>query len=253
MRFNFFLENKLEDKITLDQSTSTEIPYHLHSCLSSLKDRRGFCTQFNAMLSLVISTALECGFIGDWNRGESLSQYVMNWSYSFDRNILIDLSNIPKDLVDDGVDEVQIRLSYTLSRRFLIRLDILKSADLIIIVARHCNENSTIKSTKSVAISVSRYVIRNRLSEDCYASSFQNLKELSIKLKNEIFLPLRDEIYTFLDCKMLYPSLLGIPDDILLLIFKRYLKTKDICSLSLCCRSLHKISSPYLRNKSKIE
>lgn len=238
----------------MDQSTQQEIPYHLYQCLSSLKNRNGFCTQFDAMIALVISSALESGFIGEWNVGDNLNEFALSFNYSFDRSALIKNSKLPyKIQFEEGIDEIRIIFSYTLSRKMQIILEIIRSADLIIIIARHRNEISSIKSTKSAAFSVSRYIIRTRIPEECFASSFQNLKEFSIKIKNQIFLPLRDEIYSCLDCKMCYPSLLGIPDDILILIFEKYLKTKDICSLSLCCKQLHQISSPYLNNKSKIE
>jgi hypothetical protein len=63
---------------------------------------------------------------------------------------------------------------------------------------------------KSLYLPVSRYV--PLLKKQNKPACFRNLRELSIKLKNQIFLPIRDGILMTFNCFV--PSLQGIPTEI---------------------------------------
>lgn len=257
--FNFLsniLAESSSTKTLIDQSTLEEIPLHLSSCLCCFLNKNGLCTQIDAMTAILISLAHECGFVGDWlSQKFDVRSYALSWSSSFDRRLLLDSSNLPKGLKfnENDEDSFGIPFFYSISPQQMITVNCVKSSDLLIVVAHHQFNETSVKVTKSLAIPISRYVVRPRIPKDSFATNFRHLRELSIKLKNQIFLPLRDEIQLRLSGDHLYPSLLGIPDEILLLIIRRYLKANDINSLSLCCKRLNKISSPYLNNKSKVE
>lgn len=208
------------------------------------------------MTAIVISLAHECGFVGDWYAQEfDVRNYALTWSNSFDRRLLSDSAKVGNGLkfYNDDEDHFKLLFFHSVAQQQSIAVDLVNSGDLLIIIAHQQFDETSVKVTKSLAIPMSRHVIRPKISSDNFSTNFRLLNELSVKLKNQILIPLRDEIMQRTDVDRLYPSLMGIPDEILLVIIRRYLKTKDISSLSLCCKRMHKISSPYMNNKSKVE
>lgn len=68
--------------------------------------------------------------------------------------------------------------------------------------------------------------------------SFRNLKDLSIQLKNEIFLPIRNTMLSISECNFPYSSLLGVPIECLQIIMK-YLNRNSKIALSRTCKQLN--------------
>lgn len=233
-----------EPTITLDQSTLQIIPCHLRKLILSLGRRP---TQNDVMNALVMCAAMETGFIGDWcfnddtDADEVLRGYARNWSFSFDRRMIRDFARMPT--YDDSITHKTFKLKFSLWPDNDIHVHSLDSGDFILVMARNA-DNSVMSSTKSIALPVSRYVISKNINLSNLPVSFRNLRELSMRLKNEIFLPLRNNILGSTP----NPSLQGIDLDVIL----PYLKRKDVVSLASTCKSISAFCVPYItRNKSK--
>lgn len=196
------------------------------------------------MNALVIALGLETGFIGAWCCGEDvedvLRAYSLNPFYSFDHRLLIDFAQMPTHDNDDPHKTFRFKCSLKSDSEILVHS--FDSNDLLLLTC-HVTDNSVMSSARTVPLSISRYIIHKRPSLKDLPSSFRNLRELSIKLKNELFLPLRDEI---LGDSMNHPSLTGIPFDTLYHIGK-FLSRKDLLSLSSACKNLRKIKPPSIQ------
>lgn len=209
---------------------------------------RKLSAKIDLINGLVVAVAIECGFVGDWCCCGDFKTYALNWSYSFCRQLLMDSASYPPGPENEGP---QIsKFSFSLDPQSVITVHSLESGDYLILTAILNGGASAMTSVKTVAFSMSRFVINNKLNSRNLPANFRNLRELSILLKDKIFLPLRNEIYRQSSCEFPYPSLDGCPAEILLKI-TRYLKPKDIASLSAVCKSVNEKTVPYLRNKSR--
>lgn len=204
-------------------------------------------TQIEAMNLLIVNFALETGFIlTDWD--DDLDKYNLHWSYSFDRKMLEDFARLPARIDFDEDMTLTFKLSLKPERQICVSTAI--CGDLFMISA-YLIESSVMISTRSVIVPASRYVITRKLNISNLAINFCHLRELSIKVKDEIFLPLRSNIFIESSLTMPNPSLQGLSDDCLLHILP-YLVKKDVFSLSRTCKSCCSVAIPYLhRNKSK--
>ena len=216
--------------VTLDQSTIKNIPNHLRRLISHIGKNNP--TQIELMNALVIASGLETGFIGDWCYGEEdikdvLNAYALNRYYSFDRRLLLDFAKMPTQ-PDDSHNIFRFKFSLEPEREILVYT--IDSGDLLLVTA-HLIDNSVITSTRNICLPVSRYIVRKRPSLQDLPGNFRNLRELSIKLKNELFLPLRNEIFDFL-------SLQGMMFNVLKFDIRKYLKRKDLQSLSCTCKTI---------------
>lgn len=222
--------------VTLDQSTLHRIPNHVEKLILGFGERSP--TKIDLMNAFVIASGLETGFIGDWccdaNIEATLSAYQINWSYMYDRRLLMDFAIMKPESQPET-----FKFKFILKPEIEILVHCFESGDLMVISARLV-DNSVINSTKTLAIPLSRYIIRHKF--DFKNLPFRNLQELSINLKNEIFLPLRNNIFqeTKSEWLGLYPSLHGINFDLHRLII-RYLNKKDIASLSATCKMFNQI------------
>ncbi|CRK86218.1 CLUMA_CG000125, isoform A [Clunio marinus] len=235
-----------EPTLTLDQSTLQIIPSHLRKLLIQLKGATP--TQYNVMNCLVVALALETGFIGDWCYCDDvLKNYALNWSYSFDRRLILDVANLPIDFSNNNTSKI-LKFKFSISPNNEIVVLSVDSGDLLILSA-YLNDNRTLKSTSCLALPVSRYVIK-AINLNNLPSIFRNLKELSIMLKNNLFLPLRNKIYSELTLKFPNPSLVGTSEFILPIII-RYLNKKDLVALGSTCKTIHNVISFYKSNKKE--
>lgn len=209
-------------------------------------------TQTESLNCLVCAVALETGFFGDWHtwcKDDDLETYQLHWSYSFDRKMLEDFSQMPQTDLDD---DMTFKFKLSLRPEKQIGVQTFRCGDLFMITAHLIEKNSVMISTRSLALLASRYVIYRKLNSNL-PINFRHLRELSIKVKNEIFLPLRNSIFLQLPLTMPYPSLQGLNDDSLLYIL-RYLPKKDVKSIAATCKSLRSIAFPYLcRNKVRLD
>jgi hypothetical protein len=206
-------------------------------------------TKCQVIQALVVALNLECGFIGDWCFCDGIENaYNISWTSLTDRRIMKNFAILRTTAQDDDAAQI-LKFKFALAPQNEISLICLESGDLIIMTAiRSSLDGNSVNSTRSLAIVTSRYFVTKKLNSSNVSASFRNLRELSIKVKNELFLPLRNDIFCESSCKSLYPSLNGLPEDCLLLIF-RYLKSKDIVNLSLSCKNIRETSVPYLKKK----
>lgn len=202
------------------------------------------------MNALVICCALETGFVGDWCFNEDddvenvLSTYAQNWSYSFDRQQILDFAKMPT--TDFFLPHQSFKLKFSLEPDNEINVHSLDSGDILLLSA-HLIDSSVMSSAQSIALPVSRYIISKTINTSKLSISFRNLGELSIKLKNEIFLPLRNNIFGD-KCNPSLQGVLGSREEMIL----QFLKRKDIINLSMTCKLIRARTVPYLmRNKLK--
>jgi hypothetical protein len=201
------------------------------------------------MYTLVVASGLETGFVGDWccngDTEDILRAYETSWSYSFDRRLVLDFAQMPP--TDLNELHIIFKFKFTLSLDD-VTVHCFVSDDLITLVAQLTGK-SVITSARSLALPVSRYVISHKMNLNNLPANFRNLRELAIKLKNEIFLPLRNEIFSVSTCKSPYPSFHGLPADVIMMILP-HLKLKDVASVALVCHDLKAAVDPFLkRNK----
>lgn len=205
-------------------------------------------SKFQVVQALTIALGLESGFIGDWCFCDGVENaYNISWTSFIDRRLLENFSTLKpaKDRDDEDTHQI-LRFKFSLAPQNEIIFHCLESGDLLIFSVVHSLfPDSSITSTRSLAISMNRYFVTSKLNPVNFPNCFRNLRELSVKVKNELFLPIRNDIFSKSSCKSIYPSLHGIPDDCILLIFK-YLKLKDVISLGKSCKSIHEKSVPYL-------
>lgn len=188
------------------------------------------------MNALVITTGLETGFIGAWclsdEMGDVLNAYALNGCYSFDRRLLVDFAIMPAN--NDEYNKT-FKFKFSLNPRRGILVHSNDCGDLLLLTA-HFIEESVITSTRTVPLSISRYIVLKRPNLKELPKNFRNLREFSIKLKNELFLPFRNEILN--ESHNVYPSLQGLPVDILKHDICKYLKSKDVLALSRTCKTI---------------
>lgn len=209
---------------------------------------RKLTAQIDLINGLVVAVALECGFVGDWCDGDcsDVKTYALSWSYSFCRQLL-DLTSYPPEPEEDG--PAVFKFVFSLDPQNVIIVHSLESGDLLILTAILNGEAAAMTSAKTVALPISRFVINKKLNSRNLPANFRNLCDLSILLKDKIFLPLRNEIYRQSSCESPYPSLDGCPVDVTLKIIS-YLKRKDITSLSTVCKAINASTVLYMsRNK----
>jgi len=232
---------------TLDQSTLLALPLHLRKIIHQMHAKKRSLCQFDAIYALVYSCALETGFIGDWCSSEMLDAYAVNINYSFDRRLILECATIaPSSSSAQETAHLALKLKLTHVPEIQITVHMLDSGDYCLLTA-HLTDNSRMMSTSCLTLPVSRYVISKRLDHANLPSCFRNLRELSIKLKNQLLLPLRNDIL----CDKQNPSLAGQPDDYILMLLKYLRNSKDVIALSSVCRRFRSLCIPYLQNKSK--
>lgn len=241
--FGHFLD---EPTLTLDQSTLHIIPCQLRKLLVSLGPHP---TQIEAMNAIVICAALEAGFIGDWcfddddELTEALKNYALSWYYSFDRRLVMDFAKMPP--VARASQHQSFKLTFANEPILKIHVHCLDGGELLLVSANRI-ENSVMSSTYSIALPVSRYVVSKTLNFSNLPSSFRNINELSISLKNDIFLPIRNSLIG----PRLRPalgSILRIDCHMIL----RYLKKSDLAALAVTCKEMYALFRPYMIRKIK--
>lgn len=205
-------------------STIDAIPPHLHRALSDSKN----ISLLEVMKVLVTHVALECGFVSN---NLSIHNYSYTWFYSFDKMVFEDCTFKSLNSSQD------MAFMFVMDREqggIIVKCH--EVGDLVIVSAYEDNSKNVIHC-ESLAIPVSRYIPFKKLITPL-TSSFRNLKELSFKLKQNIFHPLRNKIYY--RNQQTSPWLNGMPEFILEKIHK-LLSKKDRQNLRRVCKTQHQI------------
>lgn len=211
-----FVLSLLDDIIMLELSTISKIPSHLQRILSE----RNF-SPIDILNALIYYVAIESSFLSDRVDGSS---YIYTWYYSFDKRVF-------EDIQCDHFAR-KMGLKFVMNQSCEFTLELIELGD-IALVTIYENSNSKVTHCESVAIPISRYIPFKKLLNPI-SSSFRNLKELTHKLKHELFHPLRNEIYQ--RSRNVSPWLNGLPEEILISIYK-YLDVKSKKNLSQTCKA----------------
>lgn len=202
--------------VMLDMSTIHQIPFHLQRILS---DRNLSCIDVLNALSYYVG--LECGFI---KSQLDASSYSYTWYYSFDKRVFEDLQY--------EHFERKMSLKFVMNQSHEIVLECLDLGDIAMITAYEKSDKK-VAHCHSIALPVSRFMPFKKLLRPL-PSSFRNLKELSDLLKNEIFHPLRNEIYD--RCSNTAPYLNKMPQQFLFAVY-RHLDVNSKKNLSRTCKT----------------
>jgi hypothetical protein len=188
----------------------------------------------------------EVGFVGDWI--EPPSHLSLNWCYAFDRRVFELCTTAPQ--IGDN-NELRLVFKFALDPERKVVLSSLLSGDIALLTVfelENIDRESLTRHSKSMAIPISRYVPFKKLCENM-PNSFRNLKELSIKLKDELLLAIRNEIYR--DRYSPTPCLTGMPDIIVIKIFKYLPRKADVHNVRCSCRRLNDVYRAYVHNKKR--
>lgn len=157
---------------------------------------------------LLISIGLECGFY-DVEVKPQFCRYKIN---NFDKNFIIECATQTANYQPNTNFFNKFVFKFTRDPEARVLISCILSAESVIVTACHLKNNSRVTSGFSIALPLSRYVPFN-FNRDFPHKTFRKLKELSRELKNNIFLPIRCDIYRNLG--LINPSLFGIPEEVL--------------------------------------
>lgn len=209
-------------------STIDTIPAQLHRALS---DSKNISLQ-DVIKAIVTHIALESGFV---KSSTSTHPYTYTWFYSFDKKVFEDCTYNSSDSSQQNTI-----FKFVMDQQFHINVKcFFEVGDLVIINAYEENNLSNVIHCESLVFPISRYIPFKKLITPL-TSSFRNLKELSFKLKQNIFHPLRHDIYYRNQQFSSSPWLNGMPEFILENIHK-CLNKKDRRNLRLTCKTQHQI------------
>ncbi|CAG9799435.1 unnamed protein product [Chironomus riparius] len=239
------LENQHDKIITLDLATLDKIPDQLYNILRVASTQN--YTQFTLLNCIVLYSAYESSLIGDWCQID-LSNYTLSWCSAFNQRIL-EHCTFPKDICINN-NLLQLTFKFTLEQSRKIVLNSLESGDFALLSIYELKDldKTHFVQSKSITLPISRYVPFKKLC-DHVPNSFRNLKELSVLLKENLFIPIRNQMYD--DCAVLScPWLNGLPDCVLVKILK-YLNKKDLHSLKCTCRKQYDLCKAFASNKKR--
>jgi hypothetical protein len=182
----------------------------------------------DVMLPLAYYVALECGFISKRiDQNDFKDEYT--WYYANSSQVLKHLyqDNNDYDLSDD------LELKFVMDPASVIVVKCHEISGDFALIAAYQKSSSKIHCCENVILSFARFMPFKKLVHPI-PSSFRHLKELSIMLKENIFLPLRNEIYR--KNQKISPYLNGMPDHILAKIYS-FLNHRDRCRLRNSCKA----------------
>lgn len=193
------------DMLLLEDGTFHELPSHILQALEALRHKRP--SKMHILRALVYIISLESGF----HTLESTVNF-NNKSGSFN---IVNIKNNIKFTDDIPQDEtVLIRLTlYDSTTDNNYKLLTREIGDGLCITFSYENQPG-----KSIYLSASRYVLNATLKEP--TKCFNNLKELSFKLKDKIFTPIRNNILES-NKNEAFAALTGLPSEVLWIIFRK--------------------------------
>lgn len=212
--------------LLIEDSTRDEVPSHLVTLFKALEPRRP--SRADILAILVYAHALESGFYpsGAVQIGPRIETC---WSYSFNTQFVKTFSSVLPDIYhgyDMGSYDFRLEL-FSHSRQFCLLLA--RETD-----DRLCINFITEQRAHSVVVlPISRYIKRQSLQSP--AKCLQNVKELSMRLRGELFLPMRNAVLAVETS--LYPGLLGLPGELQQTIMA-YLDSKALQQLAITCVSM---------------
>ncbi|XP_058830490.1 uncharacterized protein LOC131689426 isoform X1 [Topomyia yanbarensis] len=229
--------------LLVEDSTKSELSKYLASLLQRFIQQYQSeleINQFDLLLVTIYCISLEAGFI-PWNHQiEDNGKDFRSRYPSYDRRIVRLFSAIvPNNFYNRSNRSYRLNLYLQGSDERCVLVGI-RSGDFL------CLTFSVPRRTdicgKSVLLPVARYV--PLLNYQKLSLSCQNLKELSHKLKNNIFIPVRDALCVDANVTM-YPSLNGLPDEVVAMLLVKYLDKKATLRLAASCSRLRMLAMAY--------
>lgn len=224
--------NNRTKMLQLEEGTFDELPTHIHRALISLRTNRP--SKMHILRALVYIVSLECGFHTIDN-----SEPFRNTSGCFNVNNVRKNIAFVSELSQD--ETVQIKLSLTESStvgdfKLLTR----EIGDALCITFSYRRQPG-----RSIYVSSSRYVINSTLKEP--PKCFIYLKELSMKLRNSLFTPVRNS-YSESNNER-FPSLNGLPSEVLWLILNEQSRN-SLGNLSSTCVQMNSEIRNYRQSRA---
>lgn len=223
--------------LLIEDSTNDELPHHLTATLDVLGNQR--LNKTDILAALIYTLALESGFIPVLETTAPEFQCSTSWAYSFHVNLVEYFAGIalpPK--IDDC------------SYQFILKLHDF-SDRVCILVARELGDALCVsfsfdtKPGVSVFLPASRYILHTKLYGRSFARCITNTKNLACKLRDTLFVPIRNQIQSELG--MSFFGFIGIPNEIRQEIMS-YLNCNDLKRLSCSCKLLQQEVKEYLEH-----
>lgn len=222
------------DMLLLEDGTFNKLPDHIHQAFELLRNNRP--SKMHILRALVYIVSLESGFhtvdstepfnnkSGCFNIANVKKNINFVSDISQDETVLIKLA-----LTDSDTDN-----SYKLLTR--------EMGDGLCITFSYGNH-----SGKSAYFSASRFVLRAALKDP--PKCFNNLKELSFKLKENIFTPVRN--YFLQSNNESFPSLIGLPSEVVWMIFNK-INRVSLQNLSRTCMQMNNEIKSFKNSRSNV-
>ncbi|XP_055603001.1 uncharacterized protein LOC129751487 [Uranotaenia lowii] len=227
----------------VEDSTRTQLSAPLARLLAGFIDlyqNERELNSFDMLFVAIYCISLEMGFLPDGHRIQDQHSVFQPRYASYDRRVMRIFSDIvPTDFYDRTNRSYRLNL-YMPGSEEQCSLVGVGSGDFLCLTFTVPKRADI--SGKSTLLSVSRYVpVLNfrRLN-----LTFQNLKELSQRLKNELFIPVRDVLCLDEDIPI-YPSLNGLPDEVVASLLVRYLDKNSSRRLAATCSRLKALATAY--------
>nr|XP_019541704.2 protein nutcracker [Aedes albopictus] len=232
----------LSVELLVEDSTKSQLSKHLARLLQRFVQRYQQeleISSFDLLFMTVYSVALETGFIPEGHRILYMSSRLQPIFASYDSNVVWLFSGIvPENFYSRSTRSYRLDL-HLLGSDERCSLVGIKSGDLLVLT--FTTPNRVDIPGRSIILPVARYIPFVNLHK--LGLCFQNLKELSLKLKNNIFVPIRDALCQD-DDAITYPSLGGLPDEVVALLVK-YLDKKTALQLSASCSRFRELMKHY--------
>lgn len=211
----------------MDNSTSVEMPKHLIKLLYSANIISGGArqTKTDVLASLVYVLGIECGFVTVSHSNLNYTNYIAKSWASFDCMFAKQFCDqLPKFYRCESINGYETQLIlYQLSHKIILFIarEIGDGLCITVNVTLSNGENFC----RSLYLSTGRYVLKTQLKhESLSAKCFQNFNELSLRVKDVIFMPVRmallaDELVSY-EYRGVFSGLLGLPNELLIKIYR---------------------------------
>lgn len=262
----FFLQFSASNKqlldiksvITVDNSTSVEIPKHLIKLFySSNNNETGGVrqTKNDVLASLIYVLGIECGFVtlshSNLNDTRNMAK---SWAsfHSIFVNQFCD--QLPKSYRCDNINGYETQLIlYQLSNK--VCLFIAREIGDGLCITVHVTLSNGEHFCRSLYLSTGRYILRTQMNKSTLIKCFKNLYELSFRVKNYIFMPIRmalltDELVSN-ECHGVFAGLLGLPNELLLKVFNM-LTFEDRKNIRKTCIIFYQLFNLFDTNKTLV-
>lgn len=209
------------DMLLLEDGTFNELPTHIHRTFESLRNNRP--SKMHILRALVYIVSLESGF-HTVDRSELFDNKSGCFNISNVRKNIKFVNEIPQD--ETVLMKLALTDSATDNNYKLLTREI---GDALCITFSYGSHPG-----KSAYLSASRYVLNATLKEP--PKCFNNLKELSFKLKEFIFTPVRNVALE--SNTESFPSLIGLPSEVVWMVFNKLSKL-SLQNLSRTCMQMN--------------